>query len=159
MGDNAVNDFATLALKFACCLVACCGFGMVFNLRGKKLAFAALGGAIGEVVFLLCNGLGSEVVQSFVAMVVIAVYSEGMARLYKVPVTVCLIVGLLPLVPGGGIYYTMRYCAQGEMKLFAQMGIHTFAVAGALALGIVLVSSAVRLRQTWLLRQGELREK
>jgi len=55
------------------------------------------------------------------------------------------VVGILPFVPGGGIYYTMEYCLSGNTQLFLSTGIHTFGVAGAVAVGILLVSSVTRL--------------
>ena len=76
---------------------------------------------------------------------VISIYAEIMARVCKVPVTLFLTTAVLPLVPGGGMYYTMEYCVQGEMQLFAETGLHTLALAGAIALGIMLVSSLVRM--------------
>lgn len=42
---------------------ACAGFCILFNLRGKKVFFAALGGAVSWLVYLLTRGLGSETVQ------------------------------------------------------------------------------------------------
>ena len=75
----------------------------------------------------------------------VTVYSETLARLNKAPATMFLIVGLLPLVPGAGIYYTMDYCISGNQIAFQQSLVHTLAVAGALTLGIVLVSSLYRL--------------
>lgn len=74
----------------------------------------------------------------------VALYSEILARIYKAPVTMFLIVGILPLVPGAGIYYTMEYCVSGNQIAFGQSLVHTLAVAGALALGIVLISSLFR---------------
>ena len=56
-----------------------------------------------------------------------------------------LTIGILPLVPGGGIYYTMEYCVSGQTSQFIETGIHTFAIAGALAVGVLIVSSLVRL--------------
>lgn len=74
-----------------------------------------------------------------------AIYAEIMARLLKAPATGFLVVGILPFVPGGGIYYTMEYCLSGDTQLFLSTGIHTFGVAGAVAVGLLLVSSLVRL--------------
>lgn len=125
--------------------IACIGFCLVFNLRGKMAAFASLGGALGWCVFLLCANIPNDIPRYFIATILISVYAEMMARMHKVPVTVYLIVGLLPLVPGAGIYYTMEYCINGQMSLFVETGLHTMGIAGALALGILLVSSLVRL--------------
>ena len=68
-----------------------------------------------------------------------------MARICKVPATLFLTVAFLPLVPGGGMYYTMEYCMRGETELFMETGLHTLALAGAIAVGIMLVSSLMRM--------------
>ena len=118
---------------------------LVFNVRGKLIFFTSLGGAIGWFVYLLCRPLQNDIVQFFIATVVITIYSEVMARIHKVPVTGYLLIALLPMVPGGGIYYTMEYCINGDMMNFMNTGIHTLGIAGALAIGILLVSSLNRL--------------
>ena len=87
----------------------------------------------------------NDIVQFFIATVVITIYSEVMARIHKVPVTGYLLIALLPMVPGGGIYYTMEYCIAGNTQMFLETGLHTLGIAGALALGILLVSSLNRL--------------
>jgi len=124
---------------------ACLAFSVVFNMHGKVLLSASIGGALGWFVYLLCSPLQSDMIQFFLATVAISIYSEIMARVHKVPVTGHLLVALLPLVPGGGIYYAMEYCIIGNTSLFLETGLHTLGIAGALAMGILLVSSFVRL--------------
>ena len=126
-------------------LIGCLGFCFVYNLRGSVVLFAALGGAVGWSVFLLFAFSGSDIVQYFMGTVALAVYAEIFARIYKVPVTVFLIVALLPLVPGSGIYYTMEYCINGNLEMFLKEGVHTVFIAGALAIGILVVSSLTSL--------------
>ena len=77
--------------------------------------------------------------------IVASVYAELMARLRHFPAISYLVVSLFPLLPGAGIYYTMAYAVQNEMTRFAQKGYQTAAIAGALALGILLVSTAFRI--------------
>ncbi|MBE6822227.1 MAG: threonine/serine exporter [Ruminococcaceae bacterium] len=124
---------------------SCAAFSIGFNLRGKELILTSVGGALGWMVYLLCNPLGNDIFQFFIATIVISIYSEIMARLRKTPVTGYLLVALLPMVPGGGIYYTMEYCIIGNTDQFLETGLHTLGIAGALAMGILLVSSFVRL--------------
>ena len=57
----------------------------------------------------------------------------------KTPVTVFLLTGIFPLVPGAGIYYTAYYFIQNENTLALAEGISTFKIAVALAIGISLV--------------------
>ena len=56
-----------------------------------------------------------------------------------------LLVALFPLVPGGGIYYTMEHAMSGETALFLESLLHTLGLAGALAVGVLLVASLARL--------------
>ncbi|MGI5856486.1 MAG: threonine/serine exporter family protein [Candidatus Merdivicinus sp.] len=144
--------------------VACAGFCVIFNLRGKQLFFAPLGGTVGWITYLLTAGLRNETLQFFLAAVALAVYSEIMARVHRAPVTCYLLVALLPLVPGGGIYYTMEHCINGDTEAFLETGLHTLGLAGALALGVVVVSSVARLglgsrliRRLRVLREGVYR--
>ena len=126
-------------------LVGCVGFCIGYNLRGWIIPVSALGGAIGWAVFQLFAFTGNDIGQYFLATIALSVYSEIMARIFKTPVTVFLIVALIPLVPGGGIYYTMEYCINGNISMFIQEGIHTIFITGALAIGILVVSALVRI--------------
>ena len=80
---------------------------------------------------------------------VVSAWSEVMARLRKCPVTSYLLVALFPLVPGGGIYYTMEHALNGDTELFLDTLMHTLGLAGALAVGVLLVASVVRLFTTY----------
>jgi uncharacterized membrane protein YjjB (DUF3815 family) len=127
---------------------ACVGFGLVYNIQGKGILICGLGGALGWLVYLIATSLGaSEVLAAFVAAVLIAAYSECMARIRRCPVTGYLQVALLPLVPGAGVYYAMSYCVEGDTQRFLSTMLHTFGVAAALSIGAMLSSSLLR---TWL---------
>ena len=133
-------------LPFIYSAMACVGFAMMFNLRDLKVLTAAcVGGGIVWVVYLLFTPTGSPIFQNLMGSIAAAIYSEIMARVFKTPVTVFLTIGVVPLVPGAGIYFTMKYCIQGNMGMFIQKGVTTFGVAGAIAVGAALVGSAVRI--------------
>lgn len=126
--------------------IACMGFCMTFNSHNIRHSLAASAvGALGWYVYLLFRFTGNDIVQFFIATIVISICCETLARLFKAPVTGFILVAILPLVPGGGIYYTMRYCISGQTALFLEKGLHTFGIAGAIAVGVMLVSSTVRL--------------
>ena len=125
---------------------ACVGFGLVFNIQGFGILICGGGGARGWFVYLTgACFTGRVILRYLIAAVVIALYSEVMARLRRCPVTSYLIIALLPMVPGGGIYNAMRYCAAGDNQLFLSTLVTTLGIAGALALGAVLGSSLFRL--------------
>ena len=78
------------------------------------------------------------------ATIAAAALSEIFARLYKTPATVFLIIGIIPLVPGGGIYYAMSYCLAGDTGQFLNALLDTLGMAAALAVGVILASSLFR---------------
>ena len=126
--------------------LACIGFSLLFNIHGVGMLICAGGGALGWLVYLLAAPLvHSDITQSFLAALVISAWSEVMARLRRCPVTSYLLVALFPLVPGGGIYYTMEHAMSGETALFLESLLHTLGLAGALAVGVLLVASLARL--------------
>jgi len=123
---------------------ACVAFSIVYNVSPRRIPLTCLGGALGWMVYLSLD-FASNVPKYFIATVVISVYAEIMARLCRVPVTLFLTTAVLPLVPGGGMYYTMEYCVRGDTTAFMETGLQTLSIAGAIALGIMLVSSMVRM--------------
>ena len=128
-------------------LLATLSFGILFNIRGKNLFFAALGGGIGWFFLLLFQQKLqlSSTFSLFLASIIIGIYSEIMARILKSPVTTFAICAIIPMVPGNGMYYTMYESVNGNAAKSIAVGIQTFASAGAIAAGIVLVSSWTKL--------------
>ena len=126
---------------------ACLAFSVLFNIRGLGMLICGAGGALGQLVYLLCGGpLGlGDMMAAVLAGVAISAWSEIMARLRKCPVTGYLLVAFFPLVPGGGIYYAMEFAIAGQTQEFGNKLMDTMGFAGALALGVLLVSSAVRM--------------
>lgn len=137
-------------LPVFCSFVACLCFSVIYNIRGGGVLICAFGGALGWSVYLLTSPLfHDDIAQTFVSALVISAYAEVMARIRKCPVTGYLLVAIFPLVPGGGIYYTMEHAMGGETDAFLASFLHTLGLAGAIAVGVLLVSSAVRMWTTF----------
>ena len=125
--------------------LASMAFCFVFELRRWRFILAAsFTGAVAWLVYLLLDGWGS-VTQFLMATIAAAALSEIFARVFKTPATIFLIIGIIPMVPGGGIYYTLDALINGDMPLFVQLGMETAASAGAIAVGSSLVSSVARI--------------
>ena len=125
--------------------LASLGFGILFNIKGKNLILAGIGGAIGGMVYKLVLFLGgSEMIAMFSGSVVFSLYSEILARVCKTPVTTFIICALIPLVPGGGMYRTMQQAIAGNIDKALAIGLNTISIAGVLVLGILLVSTLMR---------------
>lgn len=127
-------------------IIGCFGFGMLFNIKGKKLLFASLGGGLSWAVYSLClNNNISEISSLLISSIIFSIYSEIMARILKTPVTSLVICALLPLVPGAGMYYTMYDVVTGNISSSISTGLNTIASAGTLALGVILVTTITRI--------------
>ena len=121
------------------------GFAILFNIRGDKLFTAAIIGGTGGLVYDLVLKSHSVVVSLFFASVVISILSEIFARVSKCPVTTFLVCALIPLVPGGGMYYTMLEIVQDNLNGALVRGIDTVAQACSIAVGCILVSSLMKM--------------
>jgi uncharacterized membrane protein YjjB (DUF3815 family) len=136
-------------------------FAIVFNIPRNKLLLSALGGMLGQLIYVVFQlVISNDVILYLLATIAISLYAEVLARLTKSPTTIYLAVALIPLVPGGGIYYTMLYFINGEIDLGISTGIHTLLISGALAVGIIMVSSTVNLvRKVMLKSKTKIRKK
>lgn len=130
--------------------LACVGFSMIFRIQ-KNIRFMLAGsllGTIGWAFYLLSAGWNNLFLQNFIAMLIVAILSELLARFLKAPATIFLLIGCLPLVPGGGIYYTMLYAVQGQNDMFFQSFLSTLGIALSLALAILVSSTLFHIRKT-----------
>lgn len=122
------------------------GFGLMFNIKHKNLFHTSIAGGLSWAVYLLGQHLNySEGLTFFIATFALALYSEAVSRIIYTPVTTILIAALIPLAPGGGIYYTMYNLIDKNYPMAVQKGIQTFIIAGAMAVGIFSASTVFRL--------------
>lgn len=128
--------FATVALA------------IILGVPKKFTLLAGLDGAIGWLVYLL---LGSEqehiVLHTFIAALVVALVSHSFARVLKAPVTVFLISGILPLVPGTGMYRIAYYLIEGNSSLSGFYLSQTILVAGVIAIAIFIMDTIFKILQ------------
>ena len=118
------------------------GFGVLFNVRGKKLLMASLGGLVSWGLFLILSVfINNEPLNYFIVALLMSVYAEFMARKLKSPTTCFITISLIPLIPGGSLYYTMAYAFQSDIEKFAGKGIYTLSLAAALALGVIVATT------------------
>ncbi len=142
MPIHSYSPLVTCLVSF----VACAGFVIVFNIHGKGKLLCALGAVVTWGTYCLLSALGcSSLWCCFVAASAAAVFSEIMARVRKYPATSYLVISLLPLIPGAGIYYTALYAVQGSLALSVQHGMETLSIAGVMAAGILVVSTVIRM--------------
>lgn len=122
------------------------GFALLFNVRGKRVWIAALGGLLSWSIFLLLSRfIDSEAINYFIVSLLISVYAEIMARVMKTPTTTFITTSLIPLIPGGSLYYTMAYAFQSDAGQFVEKAVYTLELAAALALGVIAATAVTKL--------------
>lgn len=127
-------------------LFACVGFSLIFQLRGKDVLIAALCGVFSWAVYLVTgNVLDSAVLPYFFAGAAAAFYAETAAIMFSSPVTVYLIPGIIPTVPGLAVYRAMEDGLKGNIEGFLEKGLETFKIGGAITMGLILFSACFRL--------------
>ncbi|MBE6994482.1 MAG: threonine/serine exporter [Ruminococcaceae bacterium] len=124
--------------------IGAAGFALVFNVRGKKLIWIGLGGALSWIVYKLGLELsGSPFAGLLVATIAVVAAGEILARRIRVPVIMLMVPMLIPLVPGGDLYYTMRYLIGDDNELFLESLRSLLMQAGAIAVGVIVATSVM----------------
>lgn len=125
-------------LQVAMAAVGTLGFSIYFRVSEKNVIASTVGGAIGWAVYLLifhwCEDLFFS---NFVAAFVVYFWSVVMARVLKAPSNTYLIPGIIPLLPGNALYYTMSGIVNSNREMFTQNGINTVLVTFGMAAGMV----------------------
>lgn len=135
---NAV--LGTLVAQFFLAAAGTLSFAVLFACPRRLLPYCALVGGVGWLVYELAVLLGADsTTASLLAVIPLTLLTRVLAILLKAPVTVFLLTGIFPLVPGAGIYYTAYYFIQNNNALALSNGISTFKIAVVLATGIALV--------------------
>lgn len=139
-----------IPMELLASLLGCVGFSILFNIHGPGGLLCSLGGVLTWLVYALVLEFGgSDLMGYFWGALFASCYAEVMARVRKYPAISYLVVSIFPLIPGAGVYYTMNYAVRGEMDAFASQGMHTIAIAGFMAVGILMMSTAFRIWSVW----------
>lgn len=134
-----------MLLQFVLALFATAGFSLLFNIPRRHIAMASVVGGAGWVIYQYVLTLDNSVVAAcFLASCGVALLSDIFCRFFKEAATVFIIPGILPLVPGAGMYYTMRALLDSDLTKAAQTGTQTLLMAGSIAIGLLVMSSIVR---------------
>ena len=120
------------------------GFSILFKSDKKRILCNAVGGALTCLVYVIaCRYFSHIVVQNLFPALFATVYAEVMARAVKAPATPILACSIIPLVPGGKLYYTTYYFVTSDMEKFDITLGETLQIAAGLAVGIICVSVIV----------------
>jgi len=135
-----------LHLHFIISLIGTLGFCILFHVPPRHMAPASIGGALGWITFVYFTSNGSSgIVACFLGACVISALAEFFSRAGKEPTALFIVPGIIPLVPGAPLYYTMRGLLDNDFDTAARLGTEALFMAGSIAIALLLVASITRI--------------
>ena len=137
-GDLCVMSMH-LFFEFLNAAVGTMAFALLFQVPKQYYVNCGIIGGCGWLCYkLLLSGCGLFA-STFFATVLVVFLSRLSAVYRHCPVTVFLIAGIFPLVPGAGIYWTAYYVVTDQLAKASARGFLTLKIAVAIVLGILCV--------------------
>lgn len=126
--------FAQLITSF----VATGAFGIIFNAPKQMLVKCGLIGMGGWFIYYVTEeNTRNAVLATFGATLFIGVISHVLAKIYKTPVIIFSVSGIIPLVPGGLSYDAMRHFVEDDYILAIGSSVEVLMMAGSIAVGLL----------------------
>lgn len=119
-------------------------FSVLFNVPKRYYLSCGITGTLGWIMYYLSVDYTSAAVASFLGALVVVLISRILTVKMKCPITIFLISGIFPLVPGAGVYYTAYYLVTNQLGLAVERGIGAVKIAFGIVLGIVFIVSIPR---------------
>lgn len=130
---------AELVLQVLAAAIGTVAFSLLFGVPMRYYPYCAGIGGLGWLVYLLLVPVSSAPTATFLATVIVILMSRWFAVRKRCPVTIFLISGIIPLVPGAGIYWASYYAVTNQLTMAMDTGFGALKVAVAIVLGIVFV--------------------
>ena len=131
----------SLIIEIIVAFFATSAFAILFSIPGRQWVFCGITGAVGWMFYRIFSIEYGIVIATFLAVLILTFLSRIFSVTRKAPVTLFLVAGIFPLVPGVGIYYTSYYFIMGELSKATEKGTETVKLAIAIALGIMCILS------------------
>ena len=127
--------------QFLFSFISTVGFSIFFSSPKETLPYTGFTGACGWTIYYITGLLfNSDSVGAFLAALTVGLLGEIFARVNKKPATLYITPGIIPLVPGAGLYYTMSALASKDFLTAANKGVEAFSIASAIAIAIIISS-------------------
>ena len=140
-----MNDGWRILIVVISGLVGSLGFALIFGVNKKHLLFALVPSLLSCLAFELVVLSGAGLfVAAFVGAALAASYSDIMAHRIKTPATIMIIIGIIPLVPGAKLYYTMEGIVRNDLAQITKFGEEALMIAAGIAVGIIAVTAISR---------------
>ncbi len=139
------DDMLRILVLVAATIVGVLGYALMFGVGKKHFVFGILSAVLCCIAFEVSMLFSwGTFVAAMVGSAVTTVYSYIMARVLKLPATFMIVLGILPLVPGARLYYTMLGLVNSDMEMFSVNGQAALLLAAGIAVGIIAMTALFR---------------
>lgn len=142
-GTLANPGTANLIVQTLAAFIGTIGFAVLFGVPSRYYISTGVIAAIGWAVYFLIavNSSLSTVENTFITAIFVSIISRYAAVIYKCPVTVFLICGLFPLIPGGGVFWTTYYITSHQLNMALTSGMTALFISVAIVIAMVIISA------------------
>ncbi len=129
----------TYISNFIFSYISTIGFAIMFNAPSKSIFKTGFAGAMGWMFYMFTmSQYPNKGTASFIGALTVGLLSEWFATKTRRPVTLYVIPGIIPLVPGFGLYYTILSIIRKDYMNAANTGFESIFIAIGIALGLIL---------------------
>ena len=128
-------------IKILAGFISTIAFAILFRLKPSHWIYAGIDGLVACLFYFICTDFfESDFVPNLLAAFMCALVAEIFARIAKAPTTVFLLPGIISLVPGGSLYYSMSNLLNSNYVEAGRYLLLTAEVAVAIGGGIIAAS-------------------
>lgn len=161
---NLITSISTaesrVVIELAMSLTTACSYALMFNTNKKHIFYIGLCGLGNYAIYYIANELLASVFwAAFLSAAFTALFSEVLARLRKAPTIIFLLAGIVPTVPGGALFYTMRNIVLGNLDSAFSKFSTTITIGLGIAGGIVTVSIVFGILMDYIAKKKKMKSK
>ncbi|RFU62437.1 threonine/serine exporter family protein [Peribacillus glennii] len=118
--------------------IASAAFGILFNVPKQSLVQCGFVGMAGWLLYcwFVWQSVDS-IIATLAAAFLVALISQLFAKMYKTPIIIFSVSGIIPLVPGGLAYDAMRRFVSNDYSMAVELAAKALMLSGAIAMGLI----------------------
>lgn len=128
-------------INLLCAFVGTACFSILFNIDKKCYMYCGITGMAGWAAYLLVAERTTSTLATLAGSLVVVLISRIFSVWKKCPITVFMVAGIFPLIPGSSVYYTAYYFAVGDLMEAAVKGVEAIKMSFAIVVGIHLIDA------------------
>ena len=145
---------------FVPAVFAILGLAIIFRVPVNRIPACVVVGALGWLTYLVADHyLDSPVMGCFFGACMVGLCSAEASRIFKEAMTIFVIPGILCLVPGAKIFYTMEALIRNDIEEMAEIGVQTLMMAGAIAMGLLVMGALIKVFRALVSKTVTIRDK